>query len=78
MLVLLRHGESEWNSPNINRFCGWVDVHLSTRGIQQAKESGQKLKSLNIQFDVTFPNFKNSFLARGLNARQNKSTSRYL
>jgi len=57
MLVLLRHGESEWNSPDINQFCGWVDVHLSKRGIQQAKESGQKLKSLDIQFDITYTSF---------------------
>lgn len=41
-LVLLRHGESQWNLEN--RFTGWVDVPLSPRGIQEAKNAGEKLR----------------------------------
>jgi 2,3-bisphosphoglycerate-dependent phosphoglycerate mutase len=49
-LVLLRHGESQWNLEN--RFTGWVDVPLSPRGIQEAKEAGETLRSF--MFDRAF------------------------
>ncbi|MBI3355449.1 MAG: 2,3-bisphosphoglycerate-dependent phosphoglycerate mutase [Nitrospirae bacterium] len=49
-LVLLRHGESQWNLEN--RFTGWVDVPLSPRGIQEAKNAGDKLRGLS--FDRAF------------------------
>jgi 2,3-bisphosphoglycerate-dependent phosphoglycerate mutase len=49
-LVLLRHGESQWNLEN--RFTGWVDVPLSPRGIQEAKDAGEKLRSF--KFDQAF------------------------
>ena len=49
-LVLLRHGESQWNLEN--RFTGWVDVPLSTRGIQEAKNAGEKLRPY--RFDRAF------------------------
>jgi len=42
-LILLRHGESQWNLEN--RFTGWVDVPLSPRGIQEAKNAGETLRS---------------------------------
>lgn len=42
VLILLRHGESQWNLEN--RFTGWVDVDLSPKGEQEAKEAGEKLK----------------------------------
>ena len=41
-LVLLRHGESQWNLEN--RFTGWVDVPLSAKGIEEAKQAGEKLR----------------------------------
>ncbi len=41
-LVLLRHGESQWNLEN--RFTGWVDIPLSSKGEQEAAQAGQKLK----------------------------------
>jgi 2,3-bisphosphoglycerate-dependent phosphoglycerate mutase len=41
-LILLRHGESQWNLEN--RFTGWVDVPLSPRGVQEAKNAGDKLR----------------------------------
>jgi 2,3-bisphosphoglycerate-dependent phosphoglycerate mutase len=56
--VLLRHGESQWNLEN--RFTGWVDVPLSPRGIQEAKDAGEKLRSFG--FDRAFT----SVLARAI------------
>jgi 2,3-bisphosphoglycerate-dependent phosphoglycerate mutase len=41
-VVLLRHGESQWNLEN--RFTGWVDVPLSEKGVEEAKSAGEKLK----------------------------------
>ena len=49
-LVLLRHGESQWNLEN--RFTGWVDVPLSPRGIQEAKKAGDTLRGF--AFDRAF------------------------
>lgn len=51
-LVLLRHGESEWNSKNL--FTGWVDVPLSEKGRAEAKHGGELLKENNILPDVVF------------------------
>lgn len=55
-LVLLRHGESQWNLEN--RFTGWVDVPLSAKGVEEAKQAGEKLRG--ITFDRAF----SSVLAR--------------
>lgn len=49
-LVLIRHGESQWNLEN--RFTGWVDVPLTPRGEEEAKAAGQKLQSF--RFDQAF------------------------
>jgi len=49
-LILLRHGESQWNLEN--RFTGWTDVPLSPKGEQEAHEAGKKLKSY--KFDVAY------------------------
>lgn len=49
-LVLLRHGESQWNLEN--RFTGWIDVPLSEKGIEEAKSAGEKLKEY--KFDHAF------------------------
>lgn len=49
-LILLRHGESQWNLEN--RFTGWVDVPLSPRGEEEARKAGEKLK--NIQIDKRY------------------------
>ncbi|MDD7304984.1 MAG: 2,3-diphosphoglycerate-dependent phosphoglycerate mutase [Peptoniphilaceae bacterium] len=48
-LVLLRHGQSEWNLAN--KFTGWVDVDLSEKGVEEAKEAGKKIKEAGIKFD---------------------------
>ena len=52
VLVLVRHGESQWNLEN--RFTGWVDVPLSEKGIQEAAAAGDRLKKENIKFDCAF------------------------
>ena len=49
-LILLRHGESEWNAKNL--FTGWVDVALSAKGIEEAKRGGILLKERNLLPDV--------------------------
>lgn len=46
LLILLRHGESQWNLEN--RFTGWVDVPLSERGVKEAREAGLKLRNFFI------------------------------
>ncbi len=51
-LVLLRHGESTWNKEN--RFTGWTDVDLSERGYEEAKQSGQVLKTEGYTFDIAY------------------------
>ncbi|MFC1580190.1 2,3-diphosphoglycerate-dependent phosphoglycerate mutase [Thermodesulfobacteriota bacterium] len=51
-LVLIRHGESEWNMSN--RFSGWTDVGLTEKGIGEAIEAGQVLKKEGYVFDVAY------------------------
>ena len=51
-LVLLRHGESQWNLEN--RFTGWTDVDLSKKGIMEAISSGKILKESGFDFDLVF------------------------
>ena len=51
-LVLIRHGESEWNKDN--RFTGWKDVDLSEKGISEAQKAGKILKQNNYTFDLAF------------------------
>jgi len=50
-LVLIRHGESQWNLEN--RFTGWVDVPLSPRGEQEAREAGEKLRAYRFDYALT-------------------------
>ena len=52
LLVLLRHGESEWNLKNL--FTGWTDVDLSPKGVEEAKEAGRRLKAHGFTFDVAY------------------------
>jgi 2,3-bisphosphoglycerate-dependent phosphoglycerate mutase len=51
-LVLLRHGESDWNKENL--FTGWTDVDLSKTGIKEAKDGGRVLKKEGYSFDIAF------------------------
>ncbi|MGG3448183.1 hypothetical protein CN957_09535 [Bacillus cereus] len=51
-LVLIRHGQSEWNVEN--RFTGWTDVDLSNKGLEEAREAGVMLKANGFSFDIAF------------------------
>src|ERR1700752_3038361 len=51
-LVLVRHGQSEWNLKNL--FTGWRDVDLPEGGVQEARAAGKKLKAQGLHFDISF------------------------
>lgn len=52
LLVLVRHGQSEWNLKNL--FTGWRDVDLTEQGVAEAKAAGKRLKAHGIAFDVAY------------------------
>jgi 2,3-bisphosphoglycerate-dependent phosphoglycerate mutase len=52
LLVLARHGQSEWNLKNL--FTGWKDPGLTDLGVQEARTAGRRLKEMGVQFDVAF------------------------
>jgi len=52
LLVLVRHGQSEWNLKNL--FTGWRDIDLSEQGVAEARAAGRKLKAQGFQFDIAF------------------------
>ncbi len=52
LLVLVRHGQSEWNLKNL--FTGWKDPDLTEQGIREAKAAGQRLKALGLAFDTGY------------------------
>jgi 2,3-bisphosphoglycerate-dependent phosphoglycerate mutase len=52
ILVLVRHGQSEWNLKNL--FTGWRDVDLTDAGVAEARAAGRKLQALGLRFDVGF------------------------
>jgi 2,3-bisphosphoglycerate-dependent phosphoglycerate mutase len=52
LLVLVRHGQSEWNLKNL--FTGWRDVDLTDKGVAEAREAGRKLKAQGLKFDVAY------------------------
>ncbi len=54
-LVMIRHGESEWN--RLNLFTGWTDVELSATGREEAKAAGNLLKSKGYDFDVCYTSY---------------------
>ena len=54
-LVLIRHGESEWNKLNL--FTGWTDVDLSEKGHEEAKEAGRLLKASGYDFDICYTSY---------------------
>jgi 2,3-bisphosphoglycerate-dependent phosphoglycerate mutase len=51
-LVLMRHGESQWNLEN--RFTGWVDVDLTEKGVNEAEQAGKTLKKEDYDFDLAY------------------------
>jgi 2,3-bisphosphoglycerate-dependent phosphoglycerate mutase len=52
VLVLVRHGESEWNKLNL--FTGWRDVDLTENGVEEARKAGRLLKAEGLRFDIGF------------------------
>jgi len=52
LLVLVRHGQSEWNLKNL--FTGWRDVDLTDKGVAEAQAAGRQLKVLGLRFDVAY------------------------
>jgi 2,3-bisphosphoglycerate-dependent phosphoglycerate mutase len=52
LLVLVRHGQSEWNLKNL--FTGWRDVDLTEQGVAEARAAGRRLKAEGLTFDVAF------------------------
>ena len=52
LLVLVRHGQSEWNLKNL--FTGWKDVDLTEAGVAEVRAAGRKLKSQGLSFDVAY------------------------
>lgn len=56
-LIILRHGEGEWNKQN--RFCSWVDQKLNSDGLEEARNCGKQLKALNFEFDLVFTSILN-------------------
>jgi len=52
LLVLVRHGQSEWNLKNL--FTGWKDPDLTEVGVAEAKDAGRKLKAQGLKFDIAF------------------------
>ncbi len=63
-LVLVRHGESEWNKLNL--FTGWTDVELSAKGVEEAKEGGKALAAAGFDFDICYT----SYLKRAIHTLQ--------
>jgi 2,3-bisphosphoglycerate-dependent phosphoglycerate mutase len=52
LLVLVRHGQSEWNLKNL--FTGWRDVDLTDKGVAEARAAGRQLKAMGLRFDVAY------------------------
>jgi 2,3-bisphosphoglycerate-dependent phosphoglycerate mutase len=52
LLVLVRHGQSEWNLKNL--FTGWKDVDLTEQGVNEARAAGRKLKAQGLKFDCAY------------------------
>ena len=51
-LILIRHGQSEWNA--LNQFTGWKDPDLTAKGIEEARNAGKIINNLKINFDLVF------------------------
>lgn len=60
-IVLIRHGESEWNKLNL--FTGWMDVDLTEKGVEEAKQAGERLAQAGYDFDICYT----SYLKRAIN-----------
>ena len=71
-LVLLRHGQSDWNLKNL--FTGWKDPDLTEKGVEEAKGAGERLKAAGYHFDIAFTSELSKSSARA--AFRRSATSR--
>jgi 2,3-bisphosphoglycerate-dependent phosphoglycerate mutase len=55
-IVLIRHGQSEWNAKNL--FTGWTDVDITEKGANEARTAGKRLKENGFSFDLAFTSFQ--------------------
>ena len=55
-LILIRHGQSQWNSEN--RFTGWYDSDLTEKGVSEAKKAGELIKPLKLKFNYAFTSYQ--------------------
>ncbi|RBP99311.1 2,3-bisphosphoglycerate-dependent phosphoglycerate mutase [Bifidobacterium xylocopae] len=53
-LIIMRHGQSEWTLPDVNRFAGWADVPLSAQGREQARQAGRLVREAGLRPDLVF------------------------
>ena len=51
-LILVRHGQSEWNKQD--KFTGWVDIPLSDKGKDEAQDAGYRIQKSGLKFDYSF------------------------
>ena len=65
-IVLLRHGESQWNLEN--RFTGWTDVDLTTAGLAEARRAGELLRDEGLVFDIAYTSVLRRIDRRGVTA----------
>ncbi len=63
-LILIRHGQSEWNAKNL--FTGWIDINLSEKGKKEAKRAGELLKEANLYPNICYT----SYLKRAIHTAQ--------
>ena len=54
-IILIRHGQSEWNAKN--KFTGWVDSDLSEKGKLEAKYAGELIKNTNIKISISYTSY---------------------
>ncbi len=52
LLVLVRHGQSDWNLKNL--FTGWKDPDLTEKGVVEARTAGKRLKAMGLSFDIAY------------------------
>ena len=64
-IVLLRHGQSQWNLEN--RFTGWTDVDLTEQGLEEARKAGELLKKEGFKFGMAYT----SYLKRAIKTLNN-------
>ena len=79
LLVLARHGQSEWNLKNL--FTGWRDPGLTDLGVEEARTAGRRLKAMGVRFDIAFrrrPALRASSIPRSVSPGSFQPVNRFL